>query len=85
MERHKRIRQLDDGCNRIERCYRLLDSTGRLIDEFTTVDVIRPYAPDALREMLLRNGYRVCGEAFDYGSGTACDAARFCSVLATAG
>ena len=85
LERHKRIRQLDDGCNRIERRYRLLDGGGGLIDEFTTVEVIRPYAPDALREMLRRNGYRVCGEACDYSSGTATDATRFCSVLATAG
>lgn len=84
LERHKRIRQLDDGCNRIERRYRLLDGDGRLTDEFTTVEVIRPYAPDALVGMLRRNGYRVCSEDFDYGGG-AQDTARFCSVLATAG
>lgn len=85
LERHKRIRQLDDGCNRIERRYRLLDGDGQLTDEFTTVEVIRPYTPAALVEMLRRNGYRVCSEDFDYGGGAQADVARFCSVLATAG
>ena len=84
LERHKRIRQLADGCNRIERRYRLLDSTDRLRSEFTTVEVIRPYAPDDLRAMLRGNGYRVRGECFDYGSEAQSDAARFCSVTATA-
>ena len=82
LERHKRIRQLEDGCNRIERRYRLLDGKERLAREFTTVEVIRPYAPDALREMLLRNGYRGCAEAFDYGNTHDVTAARFFSIRA---
>ena len=83
LERHKRIRQLDDGCNRIERRYRLLDGGGHLEHEFTTVEVIRPFAPDALRQMLLRNGYRLRAEDFDYATRTPGDEARFCSVMAT--
>lgn len=83
LERHKRIRQLDDGCNRIERRYRLLDGVDQLSREFTTIEVIRPYAPQALREMLLRNGYRGCAEAFDYGNAADLAAARFFSIRAT--
>lgn len=83
LERAKRIRQLTDGCNRIERRYRVLDGAGQLQNEFTTIDVIRPYAPAELRQMLERNGYRLLDEHYDYGGGSDPGNARFYSVSAT--
>lgn len=83
LERAKRIRQLADGCNRIERRYRLLDANDRLIDEFHTVDQIRPYPPSALRALLQASGFRIQREDWDYGSSQQADSARFFSVSAS--
>lgn len=83
LERAKRIRQLADGCNRIERRYRLLGADGELQQEFTTLEVIRPYPPEHLRGLLARHGYRISQQDYDYGTAASADNARFYSVLGT--
>src|SRR5437899_2327155 len=51
LARHKRISVQADGCNRIERRYRLHDADRSLREEFFTDETIRPYAPDALASL----------------------------------
>lgn len=83
LERCKRIRRLSDGCNRIERRYRLLGVNGKQQQEFITVEVIRPYSAHELRVLLQRHGFGVRSEHFDYGASKESSEARFYSVLAS--
>ena len=85
LQREKRIDARADGCNRIERRYRLLDAAGRELQSFTTTETIRPYAPDALRDLAARAGCRIERVAWDYDQGGSATGARFASLLLRAG
>lgn len=81
LERAKRVQALADGRNRIERRYRVIDASGGVREEFTTVDCIRPRAPAELAEALQRAGLRIEEAAWDYGSGGTADSAQFHTVV----
>jgi ubiquinone/menaquinone biosynthesis C-methylase UbiE len=80
LARHKRIAVQADGCNRIERRYRLHAADRSLRDEFFTDETIRPYTPDALAALAEAAGLRVDRWAWDYGAGAA-EQARFATVV----
>lgn len=81
LERSKRVQALPDGRNLIERRYRLLDAAGRVREEFTTVDRIRPRTPAELRAALVHAGLRIGEVAWDYGRGDGPASAQFHSVV----
>ncbi|HSD18333.1 MAG TPA: class I SAM-dependent methyltransferase [Thermomonas sp.] len=81
LERAKRVQALADGRNRIERRYRLIDASGSVREEFTTVDCIRPRTPAELVGALERAGLRIEEAAWDYGTGTSAESAQFHTVV----
>lgn len=68
LERHKRIATAD-GCNTIERRYRLYAADGGLREEFTTRETIRPYGAEALGAAADRAGLVVRELTHDYAQG----------------
>jgi SAM-dependent methyltransferase len=81
LERHKRIAALADGCNHIERRYRVFGHDGELREEFTTAETIRPYAPAALATLAASAGLKVDKWIFDYSTREHADGARFVTAL----
>lgn len=77
LERAKRIACLPDGCNRIQRRYRILDAQDAIVDEFVTIDCIRPYSPADLRQLAARHELVVAEQICDYGTNDEADSARF--------
>lgn len=67
LQRSKRITVLDDGRNRIERRYRLLDVNETLQREWSTCEEIRPYAENEVRELAAGAGLHLLDRAEDYG------------------
>ncbi|UXI69697.1 class I SAM-dependent DNA methyltransferase [Tahibacter amnicola] len=84
LERHKRITANSDGSNRIERRYCLLDASGHPLQEFTTDETIRPYAPAQLVALGQRAGLQVRHVAWNYGQLPDETGARFASVVLAA-
>jgi SAM-dependent methyltransferase len=80
LERRKRITAQSDGCNRIERIYRVLGADDGLREQFHTDETIRPYAPADLRTLAAQAGYTLRREAQDYDS-TSGGEPRFASLL----
>lgn len=81
LERRKRISVLGDGCNRIERWYRVLGSDETLREEFHTDETIRPYAPAGLHALAAAAGLAVREEVRDYGNAASAAEARFASLV----
>ena len=81
LERHKRITANADGTNRIERRYRLFDAATALREEFFTDETIRPYAPEALEALASAAGFAIARWAWDYGTRTDAQAARFATAV----
>lgn len=83
LERRKRIAAQADGCNRIERWYRVLGADDTLREEFHTDETIRPYAPAQLRALAQAAGLTVEREVADYddGAGRPLEQARFASLV----
>ncbi|MEO7916142.1 MAG: class I SAM-dependent methyltransferase [Dokdonella sp.] len=81
LERSKRITTLDDGRNRIERRYRLLDGVEKMEREWTTCEEIRPYGEDEVRAIAAASGLRVISATADYGEKRDDDSARFWSLV----
>lgn len=83
LERRKRIAAQADGCNRIERWYRVLGADDALREEFHTDETIRPYAPAQLRALAQAAGLAVEREVADYDddAGRAVEQARFASLV----
>jgi SAM-dependent methyltransferase len=79
--RDKRIACLDDGCNRIERRYRLTDAADRLREEWTTIEVIRPRAEARLIELAATSGWSLDSRCYDYGAAVDPATAQFVSLL----
>ena len=80
LERHKRIALHDDGCNTIERRYRVHDADATLREEFTTRETIRPYRAATLRETAAAAGFTCRSEVLDYGATADPATARFVSL-----
>ncbi len=78
--RDKRIACLADGCNRIERRYRLTDADDRLREEWSTVEVIRPRGEGRLVELAEAAGWRPEARCYDYGAEVAPENAQFVSL-----
>lgn len=76
LERSKRITPLADGCNRIERRYRLLDGDGLPVDQWDTIETIRPYSEAQVHGLAAAAGWVVVERTDDYGQGDS-DAPRF--------
>lgn len=72
LERRRRITPLDGGRNRIERRYRLT-APDAADGEWTTIDIIRPYAAEALIAAGQRAGFRLERVDHDYGQRTSPD------------
>lgn len=83
LERYKRITAQPDGCNRIERRYRLIGTDGGLREEFETDETVRPYAPADLRALALEAGMVIDRTVADYDerSDAALEQARFASLV----
>ncbi len=81
LERHKRITAHADGTNRIERIYRVLDAQGQRLEEFSTDETIRPYAPEELIRVGQSAGLVAELTAWDYGASTASPSAKFATVV----
>ncbi|MBD0670430.1 class I SAM-dependent methyltransferase [Streptomyces sp. CBMA156] len=77
LARDKRITVLDDGCHRIERRYRLHDDRGRLREEFTTRDRIRPRREPELLAHAEAAGLTALSAGYDYGATTDPAGAQF--------
>ncbi|MEO7251462.1 MAG: class I SAM-dependent methyltransferase [Arenimonas sp.] len=77
LERAKRIACLPDGRNRIERRYRVMDIQDAIGEEFVTVDCIRPYSPDDLRQLAARHELVPAEQIWDYGADDDPGTARF--------
>jgi SAM-dependent methyltransferase len=80
LARAKRITQLTDGTNRIERRYELVSFAGDLVETVDATEVIRPRAPDALRAALADAGFHRIAEAWDYGTCPHADGAQFVTL-----
>ncbi|GAC1679414.1 MAG: hypothetical protein NVS9B2_30530 [Steroidobacteraceae bacterium] len=81
LARHKRIAVQADGCNRIERRYRLHAADRSLREEFFTDETIRPYAPESLASLAEAAGLRVDRWVWDYATSHAADDARFATAV----
>jgi len=82
LQRLQRRTPLADGCNRIERRYRLLDARGALREQIDTIDVLRPVTPEQLVHRLHEAGFSVDQAVADYADPRAEAPARFVAVLA---
>ena len=78
--RHKRIAVGADGCNTIERRYRVIDAGDVAREEFTTRETIRPYAAATLRAAAQAAGLACRAEVLDYGAGSGAAQARFATL-----
>ena len=81
LERAKRIQSLTDGINRIERRYRLFDSTDALMSEFVTVESIRPYPPELIARVATDAGFDIDSWSYDYRTGLDAAGARFATAI----
>lgn len=81
LERRKRITAHSDGCNRIERQYRVLGADDTLLQEFHTDETIRPYAPAQLHALAQQAGYVVQREVRDYGDAPPGADLRFVTLI----
>jgi SAM-dependent methyltransferase len=81
LERHKRITVNADGSNRIERRYRVFAADGKLREEFTTEETIRPYNPCELIELGATAQLGIESSIWDYGQQHDPAEARFATVV----
>ena len=81
LERAKRIEPLDDGTNRIERRYRLFDSHDLLLEEFVTVETIRPYSAELIVRVATAAGFAIDSWSYDYGMRRDLAEARFATAI----
>jgi SAM-dependent methyltransferase len=82
--RARRISALPGGLHRIERRYVLHDRAGVAREATDTCEIIRPYAPDALRALVAQHGFDVEQVWCDYGACADERAAQFVTMLARA-
>jgi SAM-dependent methyltransferase len=82
LARWKRIVPLGPARNRIERRYRVLAPDDTAVDAVDVTEVIRPFAPQALCELLSGAGFVVERAWWDYGHGSDPQQARFFTVEA---
>lgn len=85
LQRSKRITALDDGRNRIERRYQLLDADAAQLREWTTSEEIRPYAENEVRKLAADAGLRMLERVDDYGQSAVGQAPRFWSLVFSTG
>lgn len=81
LEREKRITALPNGCNRIERRYRVLDDNEHTQASFDTDETIRPYAPQDLAAMATAAGLHVTRSIWNYDPAAAQSGARFATLV----
>ena len=81
LERAKRIATLTGGINRIERRYRLFDANGVLLNEFVTVESIRPYPPELIERVATDAGFDIDRWSYDYGTREDAAGARFATAI----
>lgn len=81
LERSKRITPLGDGCNRIQRHYRLDDADGRTLEDFHTDETIRPYAEADLVACGLAAGFLHEATVHDYATPGDAPSPRFATMV----
>ncbi len=81
LHRSKRITALDDGRNRIERRYRLLDAGESLQRQWTTCDEIRPYSENEVCELATAAELTLLDRSDDYGQTPAGRTPRFWTLV----
>ena len=79
----KRSKQIvaEGAVNVIKRCYEQYSAAGVLERTIKTESLVRPYRPEQITQMLIRSGFSICNEWWDYGSSSS-DTAQFFSVEA---
>ena len=70
LKRTKTIQKnIRPNINLIERKYRFIDSSERIIKTITTTDLIRYYHPREIKELLLSNGFQISAMLADFEEG----------------
>lgn len=81
LQRSKRITALEDGRNRIERRYRLLNAGDNVQREWTTCEEIRPYPENEVCEIAMAAKLTVLDRSDDYGQTPNGQTPRFWSLV----
>jgi SAM-dependent methyltransferase len=82
--RSKRIAAIAPGINRIERRYEVVATDGTPVDRVDVTEIIRPFAPDTLRDVLARAGFAIIETTWNYASAAPIADPQFCTVVARA-
>ena len=80
--RSKRVQVVDAATNRIERRYQVLAGDGGVEEQVDVAEVIRPFAPDALRAAVVASGLAPFAEWWDYGETSGPADAQFFALAA---
>jgi SAM-dependent methyltransferase len=75
--RSRRLRAVDARTNRIERRYEITEVDGAVRERIDVTELVRPFAPEALRAAVVAAGFGVEREWWDYGARADGDGARF--------
>jgi SAM-dependent methyltransferase len=84
LARFRRIQPLGPAINRIERRYQVLAHDGTLVEQVDVSEVIRPCAPEALRQAAAAAGFLSGREWWDYGAQPTPEHAQFFTLSAYA-
>jgi hypothetical protein len=84
LARSKRIQPLGPVTNRIERRYQVLADDGTVLEQVDVSEVIRPRAPEALRQAVATAGFAPGQEWWDYAARPGPEDAQFFTLSAYA-
>jgi len=84
LARSKRIQPLGPATNRIERRYQVLAKDGTVLEQVDVAEIIRPCAPEALRQAVATAGLVPGQEWWDYGARPRPEHAQFFTLSAYA-
>jgi SAM-dependent methyltransferase len=84
LARSKRVQRLGPRTNRIERRYQVLAGDGTVLEQVDVAEIIRPCAPEALRQAVAAAGFVPGQEWWDYGARPRPEHAQFFTLSAYA-
>ena len=82
LTRWRRLRPESARVNRIERRYELTAADGSVRERFDVEELVRPFAPDTLRAVVVAAGFVAEREWWDYGTRATSEGARFFTLEA---